>query len=70
MTGDAGWLAAAVDLAVRNVAEGGGPFGAVVVRAGSCSRKARTGSPATTTPPRTPRWWPSAGHARPAATSR
>ena len=28
---DARWLAAAVDLAVRNVADGGGPFGAVVV---------------------------------------
>ena len=31
---DADWLAAAVDLAVRNVAEGGGPFGAVVVADG------------------------------------
>ncbi len=31
---DAAWLAAAVDLAVRNVAEGGGPFGAVVVAGG------------------------------------
>ena len=31
---DARWLAAAVDLAVRNVAEGGGPFGAVVVADG------------------------------------
>jgi guanine deaminase len=28
------WLGAAVDLAVRNVAEGGGPFGAVVVADG------------------------------------
>ncbi|GIG29684.1 tRNA-specific adenosine deaminase [Cellulomonas marina] len=28
---DARWLTAAVDLATRNVAEGGGPFGAVVV---------------------------------------
>ena len=28
---DADWLAAAVDLAVRNVHEGGGPFGAVIV---------------------------------------
>lgn len=31
---DAAWLAAAVDLAVRNVADGGGPFGAVVVSGG------------------------------------
>jgi guanine deaminase len=28
---DAAWLTAAVDLAVRNVADGGGPFGAVLV---------------------------------------
>ncbi|WP_210727458.1 nucleoside deaminase [Sanguibacter hominis] len=28
------WLDLAVDLAVRNVAEGGGPFGAVIVRGG------------------------------------
>ena len=28
---DAAWLNAAIDLAVRNVAAGGGPFGAVVV---------------------------------------
>lgn len=31
---DAQWLAAAIDLAVRNVADGGGPFGAVVVDGG------------------------------------
>jgi len=31
---DARWLAAAIDLAVRNVADGGGPFGAVIVRDG------------------------------------
>jgi guanine deaminase len=31
---DTAWLAAAVDLAVRNVAEGGGPFGAVLVAGG------------------------------------
>jgi len=31
---DQEWLATAVDLAVANVAEGGGPFGAVIVRAG------------------------------------
>jgi guanine deaminase len=31
---DADWLAVAVDLAVRNVAEGGGPFGAVIVMDG------------------------------------
>lgn len=31
---DATWLAQAVDLAVANVGEGGGPFGAVVVRQG------------------------------------
>jgi guanine deaminase len=30
-TSDSRWLAAAIELAVRNVAEGGGPFGAVVV---------------------------------------
>ena len=35
MTDDAAWLARAIDLAVGNVAEGGGPFGAVVVRDGS-----------------------------------
>jgi guanine deaminase len=34
MDDDATWLARAVDLAVANVAEGGGPFGAVVVRGG------------------------------------
>lgn len=28
------WLAQAIDLALRNVADGGGPFGAVVVRGG------------------------------------
>ena len=31
---DATWLAQAVDLAVQNVAEGGGPFGAVIVQGG------------------------------------
>jgi len=31
---DADWLAMAIDLAVSNVAEGGGPFGAVIVRDG------------------------------------
>jgi guanine deaminase len=31
---DADWLAVAVDLAVRNVHDGGGPFGAVIVMAG------------------------------------
>lgn len=31
---DEGWLAHAVQLAVANVADGGGPFGAVVVRHG------------------------------------
>jgi guanine deaminase len=31
---DLEWLQQAVDLAVANVAEGGGPFGAVIVRAG------------------------------------
>lgn len=31
---DEKWLAHAVDLAVRNVADGGGPFGAVIVRNG------------------------------------
>jgi guanine deaminase len=30
-TSDSRWLVAAIELAVRNVAEGGGPFGAVVV---------------------------------------
>lgn len=29
---DIAWLGRAIDLAVRNVADGGGPFGAVVVR--------------------------------------
>ena len=33
MSSDQHWLAQAVDLAVANVADGGGPFGAVVVRA-------------------------------------
>ena len=32
--GDQVWLARAIELAVANVAEGGGPFGAVVVRDG------------------------------------
>ena len=32
---DAEWLAVAVELAVRNVAEGGGPFGALVVAGGA-----------------------------------
>jgi guanine deaminase len=32
---DAGWLAAAIELAVANVADGGGPFGAVVVAGGA-----------------------------------
>ena len=31
---DAGWLARAIELAVDNVAAGGGPFGALVVRDG------------------------------------
>lgn len=34
MSDDSTWLARAVDLASANVAEGGGPFGAVVVRDG------------------------------------
>lgn len=33
-TGDAHWLARAIELAVANVAAGGGPFGAVIVRDG------------------------------------
>jgi guanine deaminase len=32
---DADWLAEAVDLATRNVAEGGGPFGALIVQDGA-----------------------------------
>ena len=32
MTDDAAWLAQAIELAVHNVADGGGPFGALVVR--------------------------------------
>ncbi|MDQ1104913.1 hypothetical protein [Nocardioides zeae] len=32
---DTPWLARAVELAVANVQEGGGPFGAVVVRDGA-----------------------------------
>lgn len=32
---DASWLAQAIDLAVENVAAGGGPFGAVIVRDGT-----------------------------------
>ena len=34
MSDDNVWLAEAVDLATANVAEGGGPFGAVIVRGG------------------------------------
>ena len=34
MTDDTIWIARAVELAVANVADGGGPFGAVVVREG------------------------------------
>jgi guanine deaminase len=32
---DADWLAEAVDLATRNVADGGGPFGALIVQDGA-----------------------------------
>jgi guanine deaminase len=38
---DARWLRAAVDLAVRNVDEGGGPFGAVVVADGALLAEGR-----------------------------
>jgi len=31
-SGDAQWIAEAIDLAGRNVAEGGGPFGALIVK--------------------------------------
>jgi guanine deaminase len=34
-TADAEWLARAIELAVQNVAAGGGPFGALVVRDGA-----------------------------------
>ena len=34
MSTDTSWLAQAIELAVNNVAEGGGPFGALVVRDG------------------------------------
>ena len=34
MSDDAGWLDRAIDLATANVGDGGGPFGAVVVRDG------------------------------------
>lgn len=34
MTDDQTWLARAIELATANVAEGGGPFGAVIVRDG------------------------------------
>jgi guanine deaminase len=33
-TDDARWLARAIELATRNVSDGGGPFGAVIVRGG------------------------------------
>ena len=43
---DQTWLAQAVDLAVANVAAGGGPFGAVVVRDGAARRhRAEPGDP-------------------------
>lgn len=35
MDEDDRWLGRAIDLAVRNVADGGGPFGAVLVRGGT-----------------------------------
>jgi guanine deaminase len=35
MTTDDTWLARALDLAIANVGEGGGPFGAVIVRDGT-----------------------------------
>lgn len=35
MSDDSTWLGRAVDLASANVAEGGGPFGAVIVRGGA-----------------------------------
>lgn len=38
---DAEWLAHAIDLAVRNVASGGGPFGAVIVRDGQLLAEGR-----------------------------
>ncbi len=34
MSADAGWLARTIELATANVAAGGGPFGAVIVRDG------------------------------------
>ena len=34
MTNDAAWLGQAIELAVHNVTDGGGPFGALVVRDG------------------------------------
>jgi guanine deaminase len=34
MTDDAAWLAQAIELAVHNVTDGGGPFGALIVREG------------------------------------
>lgn len=34
MTTDEAWLAQAIELAVRNVTDGGGPFGALIVQAG------------------------------------
>lgn len=36
MTDDRHWLTVAVDLATRSVGDGGGPFGAVVVRGREC----------------------------------
>jgi guanine deaminase len=35
MSADEKWLAVAIELAIRNVAEGGGPFGAVIVVEGA-----------------------------------
>jgi guanine deaminase len=47
---DAEWLDLAIELATRNVAEGGGPFGAVIVRDGEVLAEGRNRVTATLDP--------------------
>jgi guanine deaminase len=49
-TDDALWLARAIDLATANVADGGGPFGAVVVRDGTAIAEGQNRVTATLDP--------------------
>jgi len=54
------FLQRAVELALTNVAAGGGPFGAIVVQEEQVIAEGVNRVSLANDPTRTPKWWPSA----------